>query len=108
LLNDLRAAFKEEQEAGIPLKDLDELERRQQRVKGVENYLEKIKERHADNLLTKDKRPYSQLNAQDKEKLALRYSRFMQASFPATPTERLHEIIGKLDIEHIPRILQAY
>jgi hypothetical protein len=61
VVHDLRAAFKQEDETPIPLKDLDELERRQQRVQEVQNYLTRIKERHQEHLLTNDRRPFSQL-----------------------------------------------
>lgn len=61
VVHDLRNAFKPEDETPVPLKDLDELERRQQRVKEVQNYLTRIKERHHENLLTNDRRPFSQL-----------------------------------------------
>ncbi|KAI6184706.1 hypothetical protein M3Y97_00624900 [Aphelenchoides bicaudatus] len=108
VVHDLRDAFKQEKSAIVPLKDLDELERRQQRVKDVQNYLIRIKERHQNHLLTNDQRPFSQLSAQEKDSLALRYSRFIQASFPSTSVERLQEIIGKVTIDKIPHLLQAY
>lgn len=108
LVHDLRIAFKDEQEMGVPMKDLDELERRQKRVQDVQSYLARIKERHAEHLLTNDQRPFSQLNLQEKDNLALRYSRFVQASFPSTSLERLDEIIAKVSIDQIPRLLEAY
>lgn len=108
LIQDLRTAFKDENEMGVPLKDLDELERRQKRVQEVQNYLSRIKERHSEHLLTNDNRRYSQLTSQEKDTLALRYSRFILASFPSTSPEHLENIIAKLSIDQLPCLLKAY
>ncbi|KAI6196318.1 hypothetical protein M3Y94_01095000 [Aphelenchoides besseyi] len=92
----------------VPIRDLDELRRRRQRVQEVQNYVTRIKERHIEHLVTNDHRPFAQLTPQDKETLAFRYGRYLQASFPSTPIQRLQEIIGKVTIDRIPHLLEAY
>lgn len=106
--NELALAFKQEHCSKIVSKDLNELNRRQQRVREVQGYLNRIKERHKEHILLNDRRPFSELTTQQKERLAIRYSNFIQASFPSTSVERLQEIIGKVPIDKASSVLQSY